>query len=440
MQERDPAAGDTGHRRPRPGSPFAAAAPSITLAVAYAVGVGVWLAAGDVLPGGRWLAVHIFTLGVLTNLVLTFSEHFGRTVTRTSGERRAWWPLITNAGVLAVLVGLPTGQRWLLGAGATTVTVSVFAAYRRLRRMRRTSLGARFGWIVRIYERAHGAFIHGAVLGAVLGIGVVPGTWYSGVRAAHLHANVLGWGGLTLLATLVFFGPTMARTRIEPGADGRAARALRHGATGLTISVLALVLTGWDGVVGTVAHGVAAVGLLAYTVAAVTVCLPVGRAVYTAKRTAPRPLVLMVCVWLPLVAGLDTLVVVTTSWRWLDALGVVALAGVLAQAILATLVYLAPMLRGGTTTAREVIRRRLEVGLTTRAVLVNLGVAMTAAGAAPVAADLPLTAVGWSAVATAVLVTLLTALWPVRAPDPPSVAHRPGHRVVGRGPTGRAAE
>ncbi len=63
-------------------------------------------------------------------------------------------------------------------------------------------------------------------------------------RVAHLHANVLGWGVLTLLATVVFFGPTILRRQIEPGADERAARRLRHGATGVTVAVLALVATG----------------------------------------------------------------------------------------------------------------------------------------------------------------------------------------------------
>ncbi|MEX2446880.1 MAG: hypothetical protein WD734_06010, partial [Dehalococcoidia bacterium] len=240
-----------GHGKARGSSPFGAAAPSIAIAIGYLLAPLVWLAAGDVLPGGRWFAIHLFTLGILTNLILTFSEHFARTVTRTAGERSAWWPLLTNVGILAVLVGLPSEQRWLLVAGAVVLTATVFAAYRRIRRMRREAVGARFAWIARIYERAHGAFIHGALLGALLGSGVLSGRWYGGARIAHLHANILGWGGLTLLATLVFFGPTMARTQIEAGADARAARWLRHGASALGAAILLLVLTalpGWGGV------------------------------------------------------------------------------------------------------------------------------------------------------------------------------------------------
>lgn len=41
-----------------------------------------------------------------TNLVLVFSEHFGRTLTRQPDQRIRWQPAVTNAGVLAVLLGV----------------------------------------------------------------------------------------------------------------------------------------------------------------------------------------------------------------------------------------------------------------------------------------------------------------------------------------------
>ena len=412
-----------GHGKPRGRSPFAAAAPSILAALGYAVALIVWIVAGDVLPGGRPFAVHLFTLGVLTNLVLTFSEHFARTVTRTAGERAWWWPVVTNLGILLVLTGLPNRVVPLMAVGATTMIVVVFQAYWRLRRMRKAAVGARFGWIVRIYERAHGAFIHGAVFGALLGIGVVTGTWFGATRVAHLHANVLGWGGLTLLATLVFFGPTMARTRIEPGADARAARLLRHGASGLSAAVLLLFLGGLGGGWATAMNAAAGLGLAVYAVATTLVCLPVGRAVWAARVTAARPLVLGVCLWFPLVVWADVLVVATGSWRWLDALGTVALTGVLAQAILATLVYLAPMLRGRSTGSRETVRERLEVGARTRAAAVSAGVVLTAAGAARILDETPLLAIGWGVVIATVLVTSIVALWPLReVADEPAAA------------------
>jgi hypothetical protein len=411
-----------GHGRPRGRSPFGDAAPSIAVALVYVLATLTWLAVGDHLPGGRWLAIHLFTLGVLTNLVLTFSEHFTHAVTRTPGERAWWWPIVTNVGIVLTVAGGALDHRWSLATGATLVTVAVFAAYWRLRRMRKQALGARFRWIVRAYERAHGAFLHGAILGVVLGLGLAPGAWFGGVRLAHLHANILGWGGLTLLATLVFFGPTITRTRIEPGADEVAARAVRIGATALTASLGALLLLGLGGTASTVLRLLAAVGLavLAWTTA--VVCLPVGRAAYRAKPTAPRWSVVAVCTWFPLLVAADAVVVAVGAWRWMDALGIAALVGVLAQAILATLVYLAPMLRGRTTGDREALRRRLEVAAVPRTIAFQVGVALllvaTAVGTGPV----PGAALGWLLVGGTVVASAGAALWPLRHTDDPAAA------------------
>ena len=387
-------------------SPFAAAAPSIAISLVYLATLLVWLAFGDLLPGGRWLAVHLFTLGVLTNLVLTLSEHFARTVTRTPGRRSWWWPLVTNIGVLGVLLGMRLGPL-VLAAGGTILTFVVVAAYLRLRRMRRRAVEARFAWVAQAYEHAHGAFVVGAVLGILLGAGLVPGAWVVGVRAAHLHANVLGWGGLTLLATLVFFGPTMVRTRIEPGADDRGARAVRIGAIGLGLGLLLLALAGAPGSAGRIARVGAGIGLGVLAWATTVVCLPVARAALRAKPTAPRWPVIAVCVWFPLVVWADAAVIIAGMWRWLDALGAAALVGVLAQAILATLTYLAPMLRFGSSPAREVTRTRLERGARTRAVLFQVGALCVVVAALRLTA-LPLAAVGW-ALLTAAIVTAVVA-------------------------------
>ncbi len=406
-----------GRGRTRGASPFADVVPTLWLVAGYGLAIVVWLVAGPVLPGGRWLAVHLFTLGVLTNVILAFSEHFSRAVTRTPGDRAWWWTWVANTGIVLVLVGLPTG--WLpgLAVGATVLTGVVASAWWRLRAMRRRAIGARFTWVVRRYEQAHVAFAYAALLGALLGLGSIAGTWYLGVRLAHLHANVLGWAGLTLLATLVFFGPTMARTRIEPGADERAARALRRGAVALFVALVLLLLLGLPGGWGTAARVVAGLALAGFALAATSVCLPVWRAVLRARVTASRPLLLGALVWLVAVVWSDVVVVTTGAWRWLDPLGVAALAGVLAPAILATLVYLAPMLRGRTTGERELIRIRLEAGARTRAVLANLAVVAITAGATRLAGDLPVAGLGWGLYAATLLLTAATGLWPLGAPD-----------------------
>ena len=396
-------------------SPFGPTAPTITAALAYGLACLVWIAAGDVLPGGRWLAVHLFTLGVLTNLILVFSEHFGRTLTRHPDQRIRWQPPLANLGILAILVGLPTGARWLVGLGATAITGVVLVAYVRLRRMRTSAVGARFVWIVRMYERAHGHFVHGAVLGLLLGIGALPGSWYLAGRTAHLHVNVLGWAGLTLLATLVFFGPTIVRTRIESGADDRAARALRFGATGLSVGVLLLLASGFGGGAGTALRLAAAVGLGVYAWAATVTCTAVIRAAVGAKPSANRPALIAASSWLPVAVWADVAVVAAGAWRWVDPVGLAMLTGVLAQMVLVVLTYLAPMLRTSAATGRDRLLARIDVAAGPRTAAYNLGVAalLVAAGVRGEVGSVIAWA-GWALVAAATVALAAVTLAPVR--------------------------
>lgn len=412
------ARGSGGRRR----SPFASVGPAIGVALAYAVAAAAWIVAGDHLPGGRWFAVHLFTLGVLTNVVVAFSQHFGQTVTRATAQPWTWQPVILHAGVVLVLVGVPTRMAWSTGLGATLATAAVFLSYLRLRRMRRRSVGARFAWIARVYERAHGSFIHGATLGALLGVGVLRGSWYGAGRLAHMHVNILGWAGLTLLATLVFFGPTMVRTRIEDGADAHAAVALRRGATALTVAVLLLLTTGIGGPVGTTLRLTAAVALGVYAWATGVVCLPVLRAARTAKPSGARPPLIALCTWFPVLVWADVAVLATGELRVLDALGLAALAGVLAQAIATALSYIAPAVRGRTNAERARVAARLARGATPRTVVYNLGVAavVAAAGAGPAlgTAGARLATGGWLVTIGALATQIAAGLWPIGRREP----------------------
>jgi nitrite reductase (NO-forming) len=403
------------HHSARSRSPFGPVVPSVAVAIAFAVATAVWATAGPALPGGRWLAVHLFTLGVLTNLVVAFTQHFARTLTRSPRELRGWPVLALNIGVLLVLLGIPTGSNPALAIGATVVTAVVLDSYRRIRRMRREAVGARFGWIVRIYERAHGAFVHGAILGALLGMGLLAGEWYGAARVAHLHINVLGWGGLTLLATLVFFGPSMVRARIVDGADDRAARALRHGATALTVAALLLLATGFGGTFGTGLRVAAAAGLAAYAWSATVVCWPVVLAAWRAEPSATRWPTIAASVWFPFLVWADAFVIATGTWRHLTTLGLAVLIGVLLQAIATVLVFVAPMLRGADFATRDGLLARFERGSTARTAVYNLATAAIVF-AVPIggAAGGVLARAGWVLLLASLVWLLITGLLPIR--------------------------
>lgn len=398
---------------------------ALGIATVGAAAAVLWLVMGDALPGGRWFAVHLFTLGVLSPLVLALSQHFATTLTR--GDEGATTALSIGfaAGAVAVLVAVPLGLRPLLVAGAAVTSAAVLVGYVRLRRHRRGATGARFGWVVRIYERAHAAFLHGAVLGALLGTGLLPGQWYLGGRLAHLHANVLGWGVLTLLGTVVFFGPTILRRQIEPGADERAARQLRYGATGVSVAVLALLASGLGGTAGTALRLVAAGGIAVLATVATSTCVPIIRTALHGSPSAGRWLVAGACAWLCAAISADAVVVATGAWQWLDTLGAAALLGALLQAIVGAAIHLVPVTLGRDREHRDALRGRLERHATLRAVALNLGVLLVVTNSAlrsAAIAGVATSRIGWVLLAAAVVTLPL-----VLVPRPP------GHRGVTTG-------
>ena len=388
--------------------PLRRLAPAVTVAACYGAAVLLWFAFGRSVIPGRWLAVHLFTLGVLSNVVLALSDHFARTLLHSrSGHGPATRLVLLNGGVALVLAGLPTGWAVLLATGATVATAAVLWQYLDLRRMRRSALGSRFAFVVRGYERACGAFVHGALIGLLLGVGVLDGRWYGAARLAHLHVNLLGWGGLTLLATIVFFGPTMLRRRIEPGAEDGAAQALQWASAGLTVATIALLLTGAEAPVSTWARLLAGAGLAVYAAATTSIWLAVGRTAARAPASLERVLITAVGVWFVAVTWADAVVVAAGAWQYLDALGTALVLGVLLQAIIVALTYLGPMLRGATAADRGALRSRLQRLARSKAAALNGGIVLVlvatagAVGAVPAAAT-----VGWLLIAVVAVVSL----------------------------------
>jgi hypothetical protein len=66
----------------------------------------------------------------------------------------------------------------------------------------------------------------------------------------------------------------------------------------------------------------------------------------SAKPYVARGPIIGVCIWLPIALALDVAAVALGQRQWLEAAGVILLVGALAQAVLAVLLYLTPMLRG----------------------------------------------------------------------------------------------
>jgi hypothetical protein len=388
-----------------------------TALAGYGAAALVWLTFGDALPGGRWFAVHLFTLGVLSNAVVALSEHFARALLHTEGpDHRTARFIMLNTGALLVL-GFPPTLRYPLAAGATLLAVTVGWLWLDLHRMRATTTQTRFAFVVRGYELACAAFLVGALLGGLLGTAVLRGTWYGASRMAHLHVNVLGWGGLTLLATLVFFGPTLLRTRMLEGAEATGARAVPFAAGGLLLAVTALVMAGgfpsaaWP-------RWVAAGGLALYAGASTAVCMAVLRAGRAARVFLHGRMIQATCVWFPAIVWGDVVVVALDRPRLFDALGAALIVAVLGQAIAATINYLTPMVWVAGRDPRNAARERLERLGVWRVALLNLGavlvVASAVAGTGAAQVGSALARIGWLLVAAVLLTQVAVSAMTIR--------------------------
>src|SRR5664280_1761207 len=89
--------------------------------LAYLAACALAVVARDALPVPRWLAVHLFLFGAVTNAIVTWSEHFATTLLRApaASRRQVGLRLVgLNVGILAVLAGVATDHPVLTTAGA----------------------------------------------------------------------------------------------------------------------------------------------------------------------------------------------------------------------------------------------------------------------------------------------------------------------------------
>ena len=439
--------GLAGHRTtPLRGSPFARNAPAIVIAIAYAVASIVWLSAGQALPGGRWLVTHLFTLGVLTTLLWSFSRNFAARFTGAGDLREpmavTWGlTLLLGVSITAMVAGRAVGAHWPLVIGTLGSMVVIAMNVVTLRRLRARARNDRFLWVVRRYENAHLLFLIAAGLGGLMGAGGVPSEVYLGVRDAHIHLNVLGWAGLTVLTTLVVFGPALLRVRIEAGAEQRASDALVRAVIGLGVGSLGIVLRSLGRSIGDGAEGPATLllvaGMVVYLQAVIVVVLPLLRACRAHDRSPLRWGLAAVLLWLPAGVAIDTVLLAVGRPGWSVGLAVTLLIGVFAQLILTVLLYVAPMLRGRDFASRDALIARTERLPRTRTATLNLGVVLSLVSdltpGLPAALAQPLMRAGWLLVILATVAHFAAIGWPLGRVDPERVRSSAAARY--RGPS-----
>ncbi|MBC7464191.1 MAG: hypothetical protein H7227_08020 [Actinobacteria bacterium] len=192
-----------------------------------------------------WLTVHLLLLGAVTNGILTWGEHFVAALlwSRSQGRlRRLPLVLALNAGILGCLVGVEIKLHALVVVSSLVVGGIIFIYVWGIHRSISETLNKRYVGLIRYYQYAGLAIILGISLGTVGVFIPHEELWHSKLALAHVHVNLMGWVGLTIIGTLITFWPTILRTPMHPKAVKFGEKGLRFLVFGVALVIVAAVL------------------------------------------------------------------------------------------------------------------------------------------------------------------------------------------------------
>ncbi len=192
------------------------------------VWMGVFVLVGlahPFVPESRWLLIHIFTLGVLTNSIMVWSQNLTerflqQRLPESARPAQLTRSRLVNGGAVAVLVGQlfsTTAWHWIItwcGAGLMLGAVGwhawsvgkLIASSEHRKRFRPVAWG---------YVASAVSLVVGGCFGAALALDL-RGAWHQRILLAHVLMNVGGFVGFAAMASLVVLLPAMWRIRVSP--------------------------------------------------------------------------------------------------------------------------------------------------------------------------------------------------------------------------------
>lgn len=204
-----------------------------------------------------WIALHAAALGVATNAIVIWSDYFADGLMRGAPTRRARQLTVLgllNLGIIALMGGIEAALNPLVIGGVAAIVVAIAVHFSGLwRRSRGRLVGALGVTVVRYYVACGAWFIATALFGFAMT--TAGGVHLERFLLAHIASAVLGTLGLAVIGTLVTLWPTIVRTKMVPGAEADARRALPL----LNVSVAVVVAGGISGF-----GWIAALGVLGY--------------------------------------------------------------------------------------------------------------------------------------------------------------------------------
>ena len=328
------------------------------------------------IPNSGWLMVHIVTLGLITNSILIWSQHFTEALMkikipdehRGTQVRRIF---ILNAGILVLMIGM-VGQLSVPGLYAATVVgaliVGSMVAWHGIYLLKqvRQALPSRFGVTIRFYIVAALLLPLGAAFGGMIAYPNLSGTLHSQFLLAHEAVNVLGFVGITAVGTLVTFWPTMLRTKMVDKALTHSLRALYLMCGGLTLTVVGAILG---------MRPLAAAGLVVYLLGLLIVAWVMVRTLRTKRPNEYPPMsVGMGFLWLIVGVAATAYMVATVPFAQLDMRAVtpIFVVGFLLQLLLGAMSYLLPQRMGGGPAVVRASNKEFSRFAAARVTVVNL--------------------------------------------------------------------
>lgn len=178
------------------------------------------------LPNYRWVLIHMFTLGIITNSIVLWSQHFTeKFLHQPLPESARPWQLrriaILNLGIIITLAGqlLHTSVTyyWYLtaiGAVIVSVSLAIHAAYLALqyRNSRKTGTAHRYGASVISFICSAAFLSIGTIVGVVLARELAS-PLKENLLLSHLVLNILGFIGCAAIGALMLLFPAVWRTQ-----------------------------------------------------------------------------------------------------------------------------------------------------------------------------------------------------------------------------------
>ncbi|MDO4887204.1 MAG: hypothetical protein Q3979_00625 [Actinomycetaceae bacterium] len=215
---------------------------TLSIQAAWALVLVAVLALNAVLPDARWYMIHTAGLGLIGSAILVWTWHFADALTRRRQSQKAQLARLALMGAGAVqlgvaMAGVGRASEVLSLTGPTTIMAAMSWHLAALRKALSGGFLGRAAVTLRFHATGAAFLILGATFGMLLAVDAtsvsMASLWrrvinleHDSVALAHSMCMTLGFVGLTILGTLVTFGPTVARARMAPRAVELSTRAL----------------------------------------------------------------------------------------------------------------------------------------------------------------------------------------------------------------------